>query len=90
MEMQRDFLLKPSPLRLIINQVAHAYGLQYSDLTGPSKKRKYAWPRQEAMWRCRRETGLSLPRIGLAFARNHETVLYGIRKHQERMGQTIG
>lgn len=88
--MQRDYLLNPSPLRFIIEQVALAHGIDYADLVGPRRFKPLVVARHEAMWRCRQETRASLSRIGLALARHHETVLQGIRKHQERMAGTNG
>lgn len=91
MEMQRDYLLKPRPLRWIIHSVAIRHGLAYRDLVGADKTRRVVYPRWEAFWECRCLTGASLPKIGRAFGkRDPTTVLHGIRKHQERMGQAVG
>ena len=42
-------------------------------------------PRQVAMYLAREIAGLSLPRIGAAFDRDHTTVLHACRKVEETM-----
>ena len=74
--------------RKIIREVAEKYDLTPDDLTGPCRRRMYAWPRQEAMWRCRAETNMSLPDIGRRFGnRDHSTVLFSVRAHARRMSE---
>ena len=76
----------------IIREVAKAYGLGPRTLRSRNRKRKFAWPRQEAYWRLRQELvpgsnrQRSLPEIASLFGRDHTTILHGIKKHQERMG----
>lgn len=66
----------------IIAEVARKHGLKVADLKGPRRNRPYVRARQEAMYRCYRETDNSLPAIGRAFGnRDHTTVLHGIRRH---------
>jgi len=75
----------------ILAEVAEQYGLTVVDLKGPARYRHIAWPRQEAMARmarCQRSDGkrvFSLPQIGRFLNRDHTTVLWGIRRHEERM-----
>lgn len=75
-----------SPYRRIAAEVAMAHGLSVADLRGPSVVRYIARARQEAFWRLRNETTISQPAIGKWFGdRDHTTVLWGVRKHQERL-----
>lgn len=74
--------------RKIIREVAEKYDITPEDITGTCRRRMYAWPRQEAMWRCRTETSMSMPDIGRRFGnRDHTTVLYSIRAHAKRMSE---
>lgn len=65
--------------------VADAYGLSWEEITGPGRTFRVAHPRQHAFWALRQLCPhLSLPQIGMMFGKDHTTVLYGIRKHEER------
>ena len=64
--------------------VADYYGLELEDLTGQSRSRKVARPRQLVMYLAREETDSSLPQIGRQLGdRDHTTVLYGCEKIEE-------
>jgi chromosomal replication initiator protein len=60
--------------------VARRLGLAPADLTGPSRRPDVVRARHLALYLSRELTGLSLPRIGAAFDRDHSTVLSAIRK----------
>ena len=64
----------------IVKQVAAAYGVTQKELLGPSRLRRVMVPRQVAMYLARELSGLSLPRLGAAFGRDHTTVLHAYRK----------
>lgn len=71
----------------IIHECAEKYGVRVEDLKGPRRQRNLIPARHEAMYRLKEEMPmLSLPQIGrMLGGRDHTTVLYGARKHQERM-----
>jgi chromosomal replication initiator protein len=70
----------------IIERVARHFGLEVSQLTGRSRKRDIARPRQIAMYLIREETGASLPEIGgILDGRDHSTILYGCERVAELM-----
>jgi chromosomal replication initiator protein len=69
----------PTP-SLIISQVCKFYNVDEIALRGSQKNKGVAEPRQVAMYLVRQLTNLSLPEIGMEFARDHSTVLYAIRK----------
>jgi transposase len=80
----------PSPAcspetRAIIAEVAQAYGVTTETIMGRDRNRAAAWPRQEVFYRLRHERGLSYPKIGAIFGRDHTTILHGATKHAERM-----
>lgn len=71
----------------IVKRVATAFGLSEKELLGTSRLRGVLRPRQIAMYLSRELTGLSLPRIGAAFARDHTTVLHACRKVEVEIGE---
>jgi chromosomal replication initiator protein len=60
--------------------VAERFNIQLSDLVGPKRPRNIAEPRMIAMYLSRKLTNHSLPEIGLAFGRNHATVIHGVNQ----------
>jgi chromosomal replication initiator protein len=64
----------------IVKRVAAAFGVTERELLGPSRLRRVMVPRQVAMYLAREVGGLSLPRLGAAFVRDHTTVLHACRK----------
>ncbi len=78
------------PAGEIIERVAHHFGLEPAQLTGRSRKREIARPRQIAMYLIREETDASLPQIGgLLDGRDHSTVLYGCERVAELMDEDL-
>src|SRR5262249_53237028 len=67
----------------IMKCVCAAFGVTEKELLGPSRLRRVLLPRQVAMYLTRERSGLSLPRIGAAFGRDHTTVLHACRKVEE-------
>lgn len=66
------------PMHRVIHEVARFAGMTPQDITGPSRKRKFAYARQMAMLICYDYTKASYPEIGRAFNRDHSTVHYGV------------
>lgn len=60
---------------VIIDSVAEYYGLSADVLRGDSRKKEIAMARHVAVYLTREMTGLSLPRIGDAFGRDHSTII---------------
>ena len=60
---------------LIIECVAEYYGLNAAMLRGSSRKKEIATARHVAVYLTREMTGMSLPRIGDAFGRDHSTII---------------
>lgn len=65
---------------VIVKRVAATFGVSEADLRGPSRLRGVMRARQVAMYLARELTGLSLPRLGAAFGRDHSTVLHACHK----------
>ena len=60
--------------------VAARFNLTRDQMLGLTRARAVSRPRQIAMFLAREMTGLSLPRIGRHFARDHTTVLHACRR----------
>ena len=68
--------------------VADHFNLKQADLLSERRTRSVARPRQMAMYLCKQHTTRSYPDIGRRFGgRDHTTVLHGVRKIEELMGQ---
>ena len=72
----------------IMSTVANFYGISQEDLSGSSRIQAIAQARQIAMYLCREQTSLSLPKIGQLFGgRDHTTVMYACKKVREDMNR---
>ena len=72
----------------IINAVAAYYKITPDDLYGSSRIQAIALARQIAMYICREQTSLSLPKIGQLFGgRDHTTVMYANKKITDYMNE---
>jgi len=72
----------------IMNAVAAYYGITVDELSGNSRVAQIAIARQVAMYICREQTSLSLPKIGQLFGgRDHTTVMYAFKKIEQMMGE---
>lgn len=94
-----EITLPPPPrtMNQIILDVARRHDLTAGDLLGPSQARRYAHPRQEAMWEMRqvmRPNGshrYSTTMIGRALGgRDHSTVSHGAQRHESRIAERWG
>ena len=73
---------------LIIDCVADYYGLGSTLLRGNSRKKEIAVARHVAVYLTREMTGLSLPRIGDAFSRDHSTIINSCEKVAKMMEES--
>jgi len=65
----------------ILKSVALHYGLRVSDLKAKTNAKPIAFPRQVAMFLCRKLTALSYPEIGRLFNdKHHSTVMHSVEK----------
>ena len=72
--------------RDIINTVAAYYKISSDDIYGRSRVAAVAMARQIAMYICREQTDMSLPKIGALFGgRDHTTVMYANKQVGELM-----
>lgn len=78
-----------SELPEIIKRVCAAFGVTRKELIGSSRLRRVLVPRQVAMALARDVGGQSLPRIAMAFDRDHSTVLHACRKVEEMVEDDV-
>lgn len=71
--------MKPT-VRDVERAVCFRFNLTRADMMGPNRERRYARPRQIAMYLARQMAGASLPKIGKHFDRDHTTVLHAERR----------
>ena len=90
-ETLRD-ILPPEGQRVIapdiIKFVARHYGLKVSEIKSKNNSKHIAFPRQVAMYLCKKLTDLSYPDIGKNFNnKHHSTVMYSVDKIEEKRRQ---
>jgi chromosomal replication initiator protein len=86
-ETLRD-ILPPEDRKLapteIIKFVAAHYGLKLTEIKSRNNSKQIAFPRQVAMYMCKRLTDLSYPEIGRLFNdKHHSTVMYSVEKIEQ-------
>jgi len=75
-------------LEEIQRRVAEFFQIDRQEMRGLKRQRSILYPRQVAMFLCRRLTEASLPEIGRAFGgRDHTTVLHAVEKIEQAIAQ---
>ena len=82
-ELQEVTMADRIRMRDIAQAVAQENEITLADILGQSRQRASAWPRQTVMLLAS-EAGFSNPQIGRFLARDHTTVLSGIRAARAR------
>ena len=75
---------RPVPAAQIVKMVAHHYGLKVREIKSKSNSRQITYPRQIAMYLCKRLTEMSYPEIGKVFNKHHSTVMYSVEQIERR------
>ncbi len=74
----------------IQRRVADYFQLNLEEIRGARRQRSILYPRQIAMFLCRRLTEASLPEIGQAFGgRDHTTVMHAVDKIEREITQDV-
>ncbi len=74
--------------RAVIDDVCLKHAIDRRDLLGPRRFRPFVAARNEAAYRLRQETSLSLPQIGrLLGSRDHTTIVHAVRRHAETLAR---
>lgn len=86
----QDVSQVPNPFhwKEIVAEVCAKHKVSLLDLQSIRRSKGLPEARHEAMYRMRHETSMSLPEIGRRLGgRDHTTVIFGIRRHEERMAE---
>ena len=71
---------------LIQEIVSEHYNIRVEDIQGSKKPKNIAFPRQVAMYLCRKLLDISLPKIGESFGgRDHTTVIHALSKIEKQL-----
>jgi chromosomal replication initiator protein len=79
---------------LTVDNVQHTvckhFNISLGDIKGPRRHRSVAFPRQVAMYLCRKGLGSSYPEIGQQFGgKDHTTAMAAVRKIQRMMSEDV-
>jgi chromosomal replication initiator protein len=90
MEALKDILPPTSPKKITIEfiqkEVSSYYGLDLKDLISKKRNKHISYPRQIAMYLCRKYTDASYPQIGEQFGgRDHTTVMHANDKIEKEI-----
>ena len=69
--------------------VAEHYDIRVADMASKRRPQNIAFPRQVAMYLCRRLTGASSPTIAESFNRSHATILHGATTIENRIATDL-
>lgn len=78
--------LRPYRLAPLLLPILRAHDLRFLDIKSPSRKKVYNLARFE-MYYVLQKDGMSLSQIGAVFNRDHSTILHGIQKWKEKIGE---
>lgn len=79
---------RPVSSAQIVKMVAHHYGLKVREIKSKSNSRQITYPRQIAMYLCKRLTEMSYPEIGRVFnGKHHSTVMYSVEQIERRRAE---
>lgn len=83
-----DSKVKPVTLDLIQKVVANYYQISQQELKAQTRLKNIAFPRQIAMYLCRKLTQFSLPEIGRSFGgKDHTTIIHACRKVEQQLSK---
>lgn len=78
--------IMPDRYRVIVGEVCEKHGVTAGDVLKANRARALAMVRFEIYGRLHDELGVSLPQIGRLFARDHTSVLHGVRRWRASRG----
>jgi chromosomal replication initiator protein len=83
----KDYRMRRIEIDDVKSITAGYFNIPLSELISNKKQRIYSYPRQLAMYLCRKYTDLSLKKIGEAFGKkDHATVLYAVKRIDKYKG----
>jgi chromosomal replication initiator protein len=73
---------------VVTGVVAEYYGVSGEELSGPGRTQEVCFARHAVMYVLRTVSGANLPAIGRAVGRDHTTVLHGISRMEQMVGES--
>ncbi|MBN2299486.1 MAG: hypothetical protein JXM72_12870, partial [Deltaproteobacteria bacterium] len=73
----------------IVNFVAKNFGITKEKMISPSRKKEVVYPRQVAIFLCRRYTKESLQSIGNVFSRKHSSIIHSLETIESMYSQNL-
>lgn len=73
----------------IVNFVAKNFGITKEKMISPSRKKDVVYPRQVAIFLCRRYTKESLQSIGNVFSRKHSSIIHSLETVESMYSQNL-
>ncbi|PIB91275.1 helix-turn-helix domain-containing protein [Caulobacter sp. FWC2] len=81
-----EIFVPPPIMPALAEEIAGLYGVTVSDIMGIKRVRGISLARQHLMWVLTQDAKFSTSKVGQFLAgRDHSTVLYGAKKHAERL-----
>jgi hypothetical protein len=74
----------------IIKAVGRHYGIARNEILSVRRDKDVVLPRQVAVYLCKQLTSRSLPEIGRRMGRDHTTILYSVRRVNQRLAEDNG
>lgn len=84
---EREIKLTPEK---IINAAATHFGIRADLLASKTQTQECVWPRQLAMYLCRKELKLSYNALGRLFTRDHSTVMASVKQVEQKISDHDG
>lgn len=79
--LRQEGTVKPPTIDAIKRATMQVFSVSKTELESPCKEQAIVYPRQIAMYLCRKLTSKSFPQIGRSFGkRDHTTVIYAIKR----------
>ena len=86
----KDNTRKPINPEMIQNITAKYFEIDRSDLLSQKRLKKFSYPRQAAIYLCRKLTDMSLKEIGKAFGnKHHSSVIYAVNNMEHQLKSNI-
>lgn len=79
-----SYRLAPPMWRTILETVSKEHRISVRDILEDGRFREIVVARHDAMWRMRR-AGMTYAAIGRRLNRDHATVMWGVKQHEQRM-----
>jgi chromosomal replication initiation ATPase DnaA len=74
----------------LLAEVCFEHGVEPRELVSRGRHRRLVRARFDLYWRIRSNWGLSFPKIGEVFGRDHTTIMHGIEQHLLVRKKTAG